>query len=290
MNSISDIAASAGARFIEAIKAPFKLIGRCFGKLVQVTSSVINYLSGRSVNAEQSQAASKTLSSRTVATNTDLTGTDSTGKISTEKLEEGVPDNVKTAFEYCLELYLNLMEELDKKVYQIHTARFVISSRLDIDPEKITRNSIDRAITLLKNVNKTLDLGFSDKFFVIPPDSPSNNAEFINILTTFQQQLESLLPTNRPDKYSHFNSHYPVRLLQQEIDQLTETNCADKDKWQRCGERLKEQFAFDEPYIRELCALKYVPEPDERAPEADSGQFIYLEARLSDLFDTIDNL
>ncbi|MGI2028181.1 hypothetical protein [Endozoicomonas acroporae] len=68
------------------------------------------------------------------------------------------------------------------------------------------------------------------------------------------------------------------------------TTCADKDKWQRCGERLKEQFAFDEPYIRELCALKYVPEPGARAPEADSGQFIYLEARLSDFFDTIDNL
>ncbi|MGO0307773.1 hypothetical protein ACTL6P_14415 [Endozoicomonas acroporae] len=68
------------------------------------------------------------------------------------------------------------------------------------------------------------------------------------------------------------------------------TTCADKDKWQRCGERLKEQFASDEPYIRELCALKYVPEPGARAPEADSGQFIYLEARLSDLFDTIDNL
>ncbi|WP_257282742.1 hypothetical protein [Endozoicomonas sp. SESOKO1] len=294
MASIADIAASAGHLFIEAIKAPFRLIGYFCGRVVKAVSSVFNYLSGQSGNVEQSQADNKAISSRTVSADPISTGTDSTQTVSTEKIKDAVFDNLKRAFTDCLKDYLDLMKELEKKVSLIFIARNIISSNLAVNPKDISRADIDKAIKILKEVNRTLDLRFNDNFFNIPPSSQSNtqpkNAEFIKILTQFQETLDSLITTKRPDKYQLVDSIYPIQLLQQEINQLIDTNCTDKDKWLRCGEKLKEQFAFDEPYLSELCALKYVPEPGEKAPAADGGHLIYLEAQYRIVFYIIDNL
>lgn len=313
MASIADIAASAGHLFIEAIKAPFRLIGYFCGRVVKAVSSVFNYLSGQSGNVEQSQADNKAISSRTVSadpvsTGTDSTqtvstdpvstGADSTQTVSTEKIKDAVFDNLKKAFTDCLKDYLDLMKELEKKVSLIFIARNIISSNLAVNPKDISRADIDKAIKILKEVNIALDLRFNDNFFNIPPSSQSNtqsntqpkNAEFIKILTQFQETLDSLITTKRPDKYQLIDSIYPIQLLQQEINQLIDTNCTDKDKWLRCGEKLKEQFAFDEPYLSKLCALKYVPAPGEKAPAADGGHLIYLEAQYRIVFYIIDNL
>ncbi|WP_422460718.1 hypothetical protein [Endozoicomonas sp. ALB115] len=280
MKSISEIAASAGNILIEAIKAPFKLIGYCFGRVVKAISSAFNYLSCRSDNSEQSQAPNKTLDSRTVSTDT----------VSTEKLEDDVLENLHTSFTNCLELYLNLLEELKQKAYYIFIAKNIISSNLKVNPTKIKRKNIDKDIIILKEVNKTLDLGFSDKFFDIPPDSQPNNAGFIKIIKEFKQPLESLIHTTRPEKYKLHDSIKPIKLIRYKINQMIATKSADKDKWQLCGHQLESRFEFDAPYFREICNLKYVPEPDGKAPKADIGHFNELDAQLRNLFNTVDNL
>ncbi|MGO0307774.1 hypothetical protein ACTL6P_14420 [Endozoicomonas acroporae] len=280
MKSISEIAASAGNILIEAIKAPFKLIGHCFGRVVKAISSAFNYLSGRSDNPEQSQVPNKTLDSRTVSTDT----------VSTEQLEDDVLENLHTSFTNCLNLYLNLLEELKIKAYYIFIAKNIISSNLKVDPAKIKRKNIDKDIIILKAVNNTLDLGFSDKFFDIPPDSQPNNVEFINILKEFKQPLESLIHTTRPRKYQLYDSVKPIDYLRSKINQLIATKSADKDKWQLCGHQLKNRFEFDAPYFRDICNLKYVPEPGGKAPKADIGHFNELDAQLRTLFNTVDNL